>query len=62
MYLLNHLNKMSELLAHGPLAAPYGKRQVVGVDEVFWCRLLFLFLFFFMSLKVQPPGALLLSL
>ena len=43
MYLLNHFNKLSELLIHGLLAVPCRKWQVAGVDEVFWCRLLFFF-------------------
>ena len=47
MYLLDHLNKMSELLIHGLLAVPCGKWQVTSVDEVFWCCLLFLFFFSF---------------
>jgi hypothetical protein len=62
MYLFDHLNKMSKLLIHGPLAVPCGKRQVAGVDEVFWCRLHFLFFFLLVLLKVQPHGAILLFL
>jgi len=46
MYLLDHLNKMSELLIHGLLAVPCGKRQVAGVNEVLRCCLVFLFFSF----------------
>ena len=45
MYLLYHLNKMSELLVHGLRPISSGKRQVAGVNEVLRCRFLYSFSF-----------------
>ena len=53
MYLLDHLNKMSELLVYGLLVVPCGKWQVASVDKVLWCRFLF-FLIIFYFIEKDP--------